>query len=373
MKKYVSLALLLLFCFSRGPAQQLEERLHGLLDSVYQANKEAIGILVHVESPKDSLSWTKAFGVSDTVTKAQLLVDQPVLIASNTKPYVAAASLRFVEEGKFTLDQTIENLLSLPTTRLLKGNGYKLDKIQVKHLLSHTSGIRDYVDEDYLKWVDEHPQYKWKQVEQIKRSVELGPPLDEPGKSFKYGDINYLLLAEIFERFSKRPFYGTIRSLNKFEALGLNHTWFKDLETYPSHTLPLAHQYADKYGWDSYDLDPSWDLYGGGGMASTVKDAALFFQYLFEGKIIEDQELLEKMHSYVLPKEESNYCLGVRLLDFGKYRLYYHGGWWGTDVIYCPETGSSVAVFTLQKGKRNQINPFLGKTITEMLLGGNSK
>ena len=123
---------------------------------------------------------------------------------------------------------------------------------------------------------------------------------------------------------------------------------------FPSGTQPLAHQYAAKYGWDSYQLNPSWDLYGGGGIASTVKDAALFFQYLFEGKIIEDTTLLKELHQFVLPKEKSNYCLGFRNISFPTFTAYYHGGWWGTDVAYCPETNSSVAVFTLQKAQRGK-------------------
>jgi len=39
--------------------------------------------------------------------------------------------------------------------------------------------------------------------------------------------------------------------------------------------------------WDSYDINPSWDFYGGGEIAATAKESALFFQYLFDGKIIQ--------------------------------------------------------------------------------------
>jgi CubicO group peptidase (beta-lactamase class C family) len=70
------------------------------------------------------------------------------------------------------------------------------------------------------------------------------------------------------------------------------------------------------------------------------------------------------MTSYILAEEESTYCLGISRFDFG-LNLYYHGGFWGTGVTYSPDTKSSVAVFTLEKGKRNEINPFLGKTIQE--------
>lgn len=60
------------------------------------------------------------------------------------------------------------------------------------------------------------------------------------------------------------------------------------------------------------------------------------------------------MHSYVLPKEKSNYCLGISHFEFPEFTAYYHGGWWGSDVAYCPETNSTIAIFTLQKAKRGE-------------------
>ena len=76
-----------------------------------------------------------------------------------------------------------------------------------------------------------------------------------------------MLLAEIIEQKTHQPFYAVIRDLLKYNELGLTKTWFIDLEKYPKQTLALAHQYSDKYNWDSYDINPSWDLYGGGGIA----------------------------------------------------------------------------------------------------------
>ncbi|RKO68753.1 hypothetical protein D7322_25505 [Sphingobacterium puteale] len=87
--------------------------------------------------------------------------------------------------------------------------------------------------------------------------------------------------------------------------------------------------------WDSYDINPSWDFYGGGEIAATAKESALFFQYLFDGKIIQDKQILEAMHTYVLPSDQSKYCLGLYHFDMG-FNAYYHLSWWGTDVIYSP-------------------------------------
>jgi D-alanyl-D-alanine carboxypeptidase len=96
-------------------------------------------------------------------------------------------------------------------------------------------------------------------------------------------------------------------------------------------------------------------LYGGGGIASNAKEASLFMQSLFSHRIVGDKELLSKMHQRVFPKEKSTYCLGVSNFQFDGFQVYYHGGWWGTDVAYCPEANCSVALFVLERDKRHEL------------------
>ncbi|MGV0997495.1 serine hydrolase domain-containing protein [Empedobacter falsenii] len=363
MKKTLLLSIIFIPFFG---VSQLQTIFQSKIDSIYEKNKDAVGIIVHVEAPKQKISWSYAKGVSDIKTNKVLNHQQPVLIASNTKPYVAAAILRLVEKDQVTINQSIKNLLSNKTRQLLEKDGYDLNAITIKNLLSHTSGIQDYVDDAYFELVNQHPKYKWTKAEQIKRAMEIGSP-QKVGEKFSYGDINYLLLAEIIEQKTHQPFYKAIRDLLKYKELGLTQTWFIDLEKYPKQTLPLAHQYADKYKWDSYDLNPSWDLYGGGGIASTAKESALFFQYLFEGKIIQNKQILDSMSTYVLSSDQSKYCLGIYHFDLG-FNAYYHGGWWGTDVIYSPESDATITVFTLQKGFQHIINPFIGKEFQKLLM-----
>ena len=347
-------------------AQSFEDKFQQILDSVYMANEAATGILIHVESPNHNISWSSAEGFSDTSRTTKLQANQPVLLASNTKTYVSAAILRLVEKGMLKLDEPVAKLLDDKSKDALTKDGYDLNQITIRHLLSHTSGIHDYVDDDYFKFVLDHPQYKWSREEQIQRALKIGEPLAKPGVAFNYADVNYLLLTKIIEKKTKTPFPLAIRDLLKYNELGLVQTWFKGLEILPKNIAPFAHQYAKNFQYDSYQFNPSWDLYGGGGIASTAKEAALFYQYLFEAKIIEDNNILREIYQYVLDDKVSKYCLGLYHFDFG-FNLYYHGGWWGTSVNYSPETNTSIAVFTLNKDMRDNINPFLGKKIHELL------
>lgn len=356
-----------LFCFSAN-GQTVEEKFSQILDSTFQANKDAVGMMVHIESPDNDISWTSSIGYSNKETQQKLNNDQPVLIASNTKTYMSAAILRLVEMGELELDKSIKRLIFRKTKRQYKKSGYDLNKITVRHLLSHTSGITDYVDDDYFAFVNENPNYKWTRKEQIKRAAEMAKPV-EPGVAYAYGDVNYLLLSQIIERKTKKPFYTAVRDLLQLETHNLNTTWFVNLESSPKNILPFANQYSEKFnGRNSSDLDPSWDLYGGGGQASTTKDLAQFFQLLFEGKIIKDKDVLSQMYSYVIPREESrNYCLGLfNIPTFFENVVYYHGGFWGTDVMYVPKYNTSISIFTLVREKRG-INPGLANEFIKVL------
>ncbi len=291
---YFYLSITFFFIFDSLFCQNIEIKFQKTIDSVYQQNKDAVGLLFHIESPNNSISWSSSIGFSDKKTEQKLDKNQPVLVASNTKTFVATAILKLVENGKITLNQPIKKLLSCKTKTILEQDDYELNKITIKHLLSHTSGIDDYVNDAYFDFINNNKQHKWTRNKQIKLSVKTGHYLSKPGEKFKYADINYLLLTEIIEKITKQPFYKSIRNLIDYKKHHLNNTWFVDLEKKPINTKPLAHQYYNKYNWDSYDLNPSWDLFGGGGIASTTKDMSLFFQALFTGKIIKNKKFISQ-------------------------------------------------------------------------------
>jgi D-alanyl-D-alanine carboxypeptidase len=349
---YAVIPLLFLLFSNPAQSQTFQQNVQHFVDSVYAANPSAVGFMVHVEAPDQKISWEYAVGRSDRNSPRKLTPNQPLLIASNTKPYVAATIMKLVEQGKLRLDQPLEKLLTARTAKQLKDAGYEMNIITIKRLLSHTSGIRDYVDPEYFKFISEHKKFEWTRDDQIARAASAGKPLATPGDTFRYADINYLLLTEIIERVTKKPFYDAMRDLLDYKALHLDATWFTKLESVSYRSFPRAHQYWDEFHWEVNDLDPSWDLYGGGGMISTMKEMALFFQYLFEGKVIKDKNVLEIMTQDVPPNLQINYCLGIRKITVAGDTAYNHGGGLGTDVVYIPKLNASISVAALEAGHR---------------------
>jgi D-alanyl-D-alanine carboxypeptidase len=111
----------------------------------------------------------------------------------------------------------------------------------------------------------------------LQQAVKMGDPLGKPEDVFHYEDANYLLCTEIIEEVTNKPFYEAMRELLRYDELGFTDTWFPTLEAKGENTKTLIHQYWDEMGWDSYNIDISWDLYGGGGIATTTKETAQFF------------------------------------------------------------------------------------------------
>jgi len=354
------------------------EEFQSIIDSIYKANPQSIGIIAHIESPKNGISWSGGAGYSKKDTKTELLPDEPALIASSIKTYVSATILRLQEEGKLTIEDPIGKHLSKKTAALFKKDGYDINQIKIKHLLSHTSGIADYVNDDYFDFINKNQKYRWTRDEQLKLSVKVGSPLGKPQEVFKYADINYLLATEIIEQKTQKPFYIAMRELLKYDELGLINTWFPTLEEKPANTKKLVHQYWNEkewgerkmnFDWDSYNHDISWDLYGGGGIAANMKELAQFSYNLFNEKIIKDKEVLNLIKTDVttidgIPK---TYRLGVSDATIKGLQSLGHGGFWGTIVFYIPQLDASISVCVLERNGKMKIIESLLNTITTEL------
>jgi len=332
------------------PAQlaALRASLQSLIDSVVRARPEIAGVSLEVDAPRRCLAWSGAAGVSDRATGARLRADQPHRIASNTKTYVSASVLRLYEDGKVKLDAPIAGLLGAESVETLRRGGYKPDAITVRHLLTHTSGIFDYaMSAPFQEAVNGNPTKRWTRPEQVRFAVDKGQPYGEPGSIFHYSDTGYLLLAEIVERITGQPMAAALRSLLAYERNGLTATWFETLEPAPAGVADRAHQYMGDV--DTYAFDPSFDLYGGGGLAATPRDMARFTRALFEGTIYRKEETLDVMLTPPDVPAQRNYRCGIYSRDVEGVRGYGHTGFWNTFSFHFPELDLTVAASLTQQ------------------------
>jgi hypothetical protein len=131
-------------------------------------------------------------------------------IASNTKTFVAAATMKLVEHGVLALDHPIAHMLPSRAERLLDRR-YDLNAITIRMLLQHTSGIASHdADNDdgtsspFLTAVKANPAHRWTATEQIAFSIEHFPPTHAPGAAMLYSDTGYVVLGQVIEHNTSR-------------------------------------------------------------------------------------------------------------------------------------------------------------------------
>jgi D-alanyl-D-alanine carboxypeptidase len=158
----------------------------------------------------------KGYGFSD-VEKSVKATEQTVYqLASVTKPFTAMATLLLVEDGRLSLDGKI--------TEILPGLPAAWAPVTVRHLLSHTSGIKSYTDVFGEKKVPDSQVFTSGEILAL---VKDAPLQFTPGQRYTYCNTGYYLLGMIVEKASGKP-YATFLADRIFKPLGMTSTSLDD-------------------------------------------------------------------------------------------------------------------------------------------------
>lgn len=326
-------------------AATARERILQAVEADLAANPGVPGEVVAVRAP--GLDVTVAAGLADRAARTPLQPETPFRIASVTKTFVATSVLRLVGRHRIRLDAPITRHLSRATVRTLRRGGYQPARITVRQLLRHTAGLFDYASTDaYDDRNVADPGHHWTRAEQLQFAVDHGKPVAAPGRRYHYSDTAYILLGEIIERTTGRSLAKAVRELVGFRRLGLDRTYWEQLEPAPAGAAPRAHQYYDDF--DNSVLDASHDLYGGGGLVSTVGDLTRFYRALFHGKVVHDRALLRAMTKVPRSNRASGAGMGIFRVDVDGETCFEHPGYWGTDALYCPRLDLTIVRTTNQ-------------------------
>jgi D-alanyl-D-alanine carboxypeptidase len=351
-------ALVCLSCQPHSGKSDIRRQLQSLLDAAVRSSEAVPGAALHVDAPPLGLSWESAAGVADPESGRPMTAGTPVRIASNTKTFVAAAVLRLNEEELLDLDDSIADFLPEEYVKMLEGDGYDPRAMTVRHLLNHTSGLFDHTSGDrYTEAILADPMHRWTRAEQLRCAVDWGDPLGEPGEYFSYCDTGYVLLGAIIEEVSGLPLPEAVRRLLNFEDLGLVATWWEGLEPQPRWVPDRAHQFYGEV--DTFGFDPSFDLYGGGGLVSTVGDLARFYRALLTGDVFDnfftgslmltpsrDARELPNASGRTLPPDA--YGMGIWEQEVEGFVTYRHSGFFGTLATYVPDLDLVITATTNQ-------------------------
>lgn len=338
MRLLAALALILAAC---SPAfGDARGALEAALDAADQASGEA-GVLVFVDGPGLSQPFAGARSAADGIA---IDPNATMRIASNTKTFVAAAALRLAEQGALDLDAPISETLPFHLGVLLEDGGYDVEAITARMLLQHVSGLPDHAQLDiYFEQIMAEPERLWSREEQVALAMSDGERVGEPGERFSYSDTGYVLLGAVLENVHGAPLADSVRTLSGMDEVGLTATWWEGLEPEPDGAPDRLSQTA--FGLALADINPSMDLYGGGGLVSNLPDLARFHRAAAEGDLFESEDAAAAMITATpqsLDAMPIGYAMGLFVREFAGETCYEHSGFWGTLAVHCPESGVTV-------------------------------
>lgn len=279
---------------------------------------------------KGELICSAARGMADIEFGMKLLPQHKLRIGSVSKQFTAAALLKLMDQGKATLDDTLSKYYpSYP-------NG---DKISLRQLLNHTSGVGDITRApDFL----DKTQRIDSSTEDLIKLISATPVDFAPGAGSSYSNSGYILISAVIEKITGKSWDQALDEL-LFKPLNLKDTGWENPDL-PTKGLVRSYTQNSKGG-----IAPSAPLsmtvpQGAGALVSTVKDLWQWNEALHGGKVLSAASY-QQMTTPQGAAVKDNYGFAVIKREVqGKSALWHSGGINGfmSNLIYFPESGTSV-------------------------------
>ena len=269
------------------------------------------------------IHWSRGYGVADIANGAKVTPDTLFQAASISKPVAAMAVLKAVQDGRFTLDQDVNTILT--SWKVPAGESAARPPVTLRSLLSHTSGSDDGFG--FPGYKPGAPVPTPVQILNGEKPSNVGPVLfaRPPFAAFKYSGGGITLVQLLMSDVMKRSFEDVMRDL-VLNPIGMNHS------AYEQPLSPLRDRNAAR-GHDRAGAarDVKWHVYpelAAAGLWTTSPDLARFG--------IELQQSLQGRSNRVLNRAMANemaspvgvgpFAIGMQMTKAGEGWYLSHGG-----------------------------------------------
>lgn len=302
--------------------------------------------------------FARGYGMADLELEVPVTAEMVFRLGSITKQFTAAAIMRLVEEGKLNLDDEFTKYLpDYPT------NGHR---ITIRHLLTHTSGIKSYTGLG-PRWLE---KVRLDLTHEELVALFRDEPLDfEPGAKYLYNNSGYYLLGMIIEQLTGQS-YADYLAETFFRPLGLEATSYCDDTALVKHR---ARGYAQ--GGDGLVNAAPMSMtqpFAAGALCSTALDLVRWQEALAGGAVVSEASYRAMTTPATLNDGAPvGYGFGLSLgrkLE-GRPLIGHGGGIFGfvTSLSYLPDEGLTVVVLV---NTERGVNPGqLGERIMRRALG----
>jgi CubicO group peptidase (beta-lactamase class C family) len=251
------------------------------------------------------IEFAKAYGLANRAYQVSNSLDTRFGIASGSKGFTALAVFSLVQDGALELSTTARSLLGKDLPLIA-------DDVTVEHLLTHTSGIGDYLDEEADTEITDYvvgAAHELTTTEAFLPLLDGHPTKFRAGERFSYCNGAFVVLALLAERAGGVGYHDLVRE-RVLRPAGMTRTDFLRSDELPADAavgyLPL----------DGVDRANVFHLpvlaTGDGGIHTTAADISTFWRALFAGDIVDSVEEVVRPRCDV-PEQSRRYGLGFWL------------------------------------------------------------
>jgi CubicO group peptidase (beta-lactamase class C family) len=278
------------------------------------------------------LVYKRGYGMAKLEDGIVMTPDKIFDIGSVSKQFTAICIVMLVRDGKISLDDNVRKYIpELPDYGT---------PITIRHLLHHTSGLRDYnalLELAGFRGDSDCPTVE-EALDAICRQKKLNYP---PGQEYSYTNTGFFLLSQIVERVSGKSLNAFAQE-HIFKPLGMEHTLFQD-----DHTQIIKDR-ATGYDPDGqgFKIDMSnWDETGDGNVYTSVEDLYLWDQAFYNFKLGKD--VMDMLHTKGTLNDGKpiDYAFGLVVTEYKGLKVVEHGGAWAgfrAGIVRFPDEKFSV-------------------------------
>ncbi len=279
--------------------------------------------VVHVRQQGEVI-FGEGYGYANRADELANTIHTRFGIASGTKLLTGVAICQLVEQGKLSFETRLQEVVtdSFP---------HFDPAVTVRHLLTHTSGVPDYFDEDLMDdfgalWKD-YPTYTMRTSRDFLPMFQNQPMKFAPGERFSYNNGGFILLGLIIEAVSGQVYTDYVTA-EVLQRAGMVDSGFFAMNQLPARTA-LGYIDVEDGGWHTNIFEVP--IIGGadGGVFVTAPDIGRFWDALFTHRLLSPEMTTQFLHPQVEVNPENKdtraYGYGIWMIRNGEGILRYYG------------------------------------------------
>ncbi|MCC6548336.1 beta-lactamase family protein [Candidatus Sumerlaeota bacterium] len=332
------LALAVTGCATRPMTPSLVTRIEAMVREKYPSDSDPGCSVLVVDHGRRI--FEKSYGVASLEDNIPATPETNYRIASVTKQFTAMAVLLLADKGMMSLDDSVrDHIPEMPAYA---------QPITIRHLLNHTSGLKDYED-----LYDKGITVPLLDADVVKLLAAQESGDFAPGEKYSYSNSGYAMLAIIVERVSGRKFAQFLHD-EIFEPLGMRNSvaFEAGVSEVPHRAFGYKREGA---GWKFADQSMTSSVLGDGGIYTSLVDYAKWDEALRDGKLLSPPLLQEAYTAGKLNDGSAlKYGYGWKVEDKNGMKEVWHTGsttGFNHATRRIPQLGLCVVVFSNREGE----------------------